>query len=673
MNDTRQPPEKASRRARKLREQLHRHNHLYYVLARPGISDRQYDNLYRELQDIEEAWPSLVKPDSPTQRIGGHPLDAFDSVLHTIPMMSLANTYAKHELLDFDKRLKRLLPDTDFSYLVEPKIDGVAVSLRYDSGALSVASTRGDGTVGDDITANLRTIRSVPLTVQADQVPPGVLEVRGEVYMSKQGFLDLNRRREEQGLEPFANPRNAAAGSLKLLDPRLVSQRPLDIVLYAVAQAEGIVLDTHQELLRTLQKLGFRIVPWFRHCKDIDAVLLALDDLENRRRDFPFEIDGGVVKVNERHLYTKLGATAKSPRWGIAYKYQPEQGQTTIKAISVQVGRTGVLTPVAELTPVTVAGSLISRATLHNAEEIARKDVRVGDRVIVEKAGEVIPAVVQVLKDARKGNEAVFRMPDRCPVCRGPVSRREGEVAWRCENLQCPAQIKRWLRHFASRGAMDIEGLGDVLVEQFVDGGLVKDPADLYSLQKEQVQALQRMGPTSAENLIRGVEASKARDFWRVLFALGIRHVGARSAQTLEQHFDNIDVLMKADADQLESVPDIGPVVAASIAGFFRRERHVQIVKRLKEHGLTMQRSVEARPGSGQLDGKTFVLTGSLKALTREQAGEHIRRRGGTVSSSVSGKTSCLVAGDSPGSKLAKARKLGVRIVDEKTFLDMIR
>lgn len=658
----------ASERAAVLRAAIQRHNALYYQEAAPEISDREYDLLYRELLDLERQYPALVAPDSPTRRVGGEPLTGFEHVRHSIPMMSLDNTYTKDELVEFDGRVKRILGTGNCTYVLEPKIDGVAISLRYEDGLLVTGSTRGDGKTGDDITANLRTIRSIPMRLNTGSGGPSpLIEVRGEVYMTRQGFAELNRRREENGEAPFANPRNAAAGSLKLLDSRIVAGRPLDAVLYALGSTEGVDAATHTGLLRQLESFGFRTVPVHWHCRNIAEILDRLDELETRRHAFPFEMDGGVIKVEERALYSTLGQTAKSPRWAIAYKYQPERAETVVLNIVVQVGRTGVLTPVANLEPVTVAGSVVSRATLHNEDEVRRKDIRIGDRVLIEKAGEVIPAVVEVKHSARTGNETAFEIPAECPVCGSHVTRREGEVAVRCENLQCPAQIKRWIRHFASRGAMDIEGLGDVLVEQLVDTELVSDPADLYRLTPDQVAALERMAEKSARNLIDGIKASTKRDFWRVIFALGIRHVGARSAQTIEQHFRTIEELEEADVERLEQIPDIGPVVAQAIVDFFREERSRNLIDRLKAEGITFRRT-ETPAASDKLAGRTFVLTGSLESMTRDEAGEQIRALGGKVSSSVSGKTDFVVAGENAGSKLDKARKLGVAVIDEGEF-----
>ena len=655
----------------KLRAEIERHNHFYYVEARPEISDREYDALYRCLEALEKEHPDLVTPDSPTQRVGGAPLAEFKSVRHAVPMMSLSNTYSKDELAEFDTRVRKLAAGADLAYVLEPKVDGLAISLRYENGLLIVGSTRGDGVTGDDITANLRTIKSIPLRLRKTGAAlPAVLEVRGEVFMTKDGFAALNAARQEAGEEPFANPRNAAAGSLKLLDSRQVAERPLDAVFYSVGEIAGANFDTHAGMISALREMGLRVPPRNWLCKDIARAMAALDELKSVRHGFPFQTDGGVIKVNERKLYALLGATAKSPRWAVAYKYEPERAETTVLDITVQVGRTGVLTPVAELEPAPVAGSVIRRATLHNLDEIKRKDIRIGDRVLIEKAGEVIPAVVEVITAARTGKERVFKMPERCPVCKGPVTQREGEVALRCENMQCSAQIKRGVRHFAARGAMDIEGLGDSLVDQLVESKLVKDPADLYTLRKEQVAGLERMAEKSAENLINGINASRERELWRLVFALGIRHVGAKSAQTLEEHFDNIDQLAGADMETLEHIADIGPVVARSIHEFFRSKEMARLTARMKEQGINPKRAAVRR--GGPLGGKTFVLTGTLGKMTREDAGARIRELGGKVSSSVSAKTDFVVVGDEPGSKLDKARKLGVKTLDEAEFLKMV-
>lgn len=660
-------------RIRKLRAAIERHNDLYYGTNQSEISDRDYDRLYHELEDLEKQYPQFLMSDSPTQRVGSAPLTAFEQIRHRLPMMSLDNTYSQAELMNFHARLLRLLPGQAFTYIMEPKIDGVAIALRYEHGRLVTGSTRGDGATGDNITANLRTIRSLPLKLRGNGKPPAVLEVRGEVYMTRDGFVAINRTREKAGEEPFANPRNAAAGSLKLLDPRQVARRPLDVIIYGIGELEGIGFDTHAQMLATLKTFGLKIPDKFWTCRSMDAVLVALEELKIMRHTFPFEIDGGVIKVNERAFYDKLGVTAKSPRWAVAFKYESERAQTRLKAITVQVGRTGVLTPVAELEPVALAGSTINRATLHNADEVKRKDIRVGDLVYVEKAGEVIPAVVGINISARTGKERAFQMPDKCPVCGERVTRREGEVAYRCENLQCPAQLKRWLRHFAARGAMDIEGLGEALVDQLVDANLVADPADLYRLRHASVAALERMAATSAQNLLDGIEASKQRDFWRVLFALGIRQVGAKMAQNLEQHYERIEPLMQATPDELQQIRDMGPIAAQNIYDYFHTARNCALIRRLQKAGVILRRATGAMPKDGRLTGKVFVLTGALKHFSRDQAEQAIRTLGGEVSASVSKKTFGVVVGAEPGSKLDRARALGVKVMNEAEFKKLVR
>lgn len=665
----------ARRRVETLREIIARHDFLYYVENSPEVADREYDCLYHELESLEKQFPELISPDSPTQRVGGKPLESFAQVRHSIPMMSLANTYSKEELEAFHARTARLLAPASFTAIVEPKIDGVAIAIRYERGILVLGSTRGDGQTGDDITSNLKTIRSIPLRLNdANATPPEVLEARGEVYMTRDGFLKLNSAREEAGEPRFANPRNAAAGSLKNLDPAEVARRPLGAVFYGVGELMGADFAFHEELLRALRLWGLRTPPRFWKCSSFPDICNALDELRKVRHDFDFEIDGGVIKVNERMFHERLGATAKSPRWAVAYKYEPDRAETRLRAITVQVGRTGVLTPVAELDPVSLAGSVINRATLHNEDEIRRKGILIGDRVYVEKAGDVIPDIVGVNTAARTGRERIFKMPAACPVCGENVCKREGEAAVRCDNLQCPAQIKRWIRHFAARGAMDIEGLGDALVEQLVDGGIVQSPADLFTLTTDKVAGLKRMAEKSARNLLGAIVAARDRDFWRLLFALGIRHVGSKMAQALARYAGDIDKLMAMTSDELQAIPGVGPVAAESIAAFFRSSRNRAIVKRLRDAGLNMKsREQEPTRAVGRpMEGMVFVLTGALCSLSREQAEEAIRKRGGKTSSSVSKKTSFVVAGQEPGSKLAKAIELGVKVLNEKEFLRML-
>lgn len=660
----------AKHRIAELSSQLNEHNRLYYIEAAPLISDREYDALHRELETLEAQYPELILPDSPSQRVGSEPLSEFKSAAHKIPMMSLANTYELDELDEFDRRVRDIIGTTPFDYVVEPKIDGVAVSIRYEQGLLTRALTRGDGRTGDDITANVRTIRSIPLHLSGDA--PSVLEVRGEIFMPKEGFARLNQQRDEAGLSTFANPRNAAAGSLKLLDPSQVAKRPLSGIFYGIGVVDGQSFTCHTDLLHRLAGLGLPAPVRTWVCKDIAAVKKALGDLEKLGPSFSFDMDGGVIKVNQRRLYEELGSTAKSPRWATAYKYKPEQAETRLLNISIQVGRTGVLTPVAELEPVFISGSTVSRATLHNEDEIRRKDIRIGDRVIIEKAGEIIPAVVSVVTDSRDGSEAPFHMPDHCPACKSPAVRRDGEVALRCENLQCPAQIKNWLRHYAMRGAMNIDGLGEVLVEQLVDAELVQTPADLYQLDRDALLRIERMGEKSADNLLAGIETSRDRDLWRLIMGLGIRHVGSRSAQILEQHFDSLDALAEAEVDALEEINDIGPIVGASIHSYFHSEKNRKVIAALKAAGVNTRRK-GGGVQSDSLSGKTIVVTGSLQQFTRESIKEFILQHGGTPSGSVSKKTDFLVAGESPGSKLAKAKSLGIPVLTEQDLLQTVR
>ena len=653
-----------------LRRSLERHNHLYYIEAQPEISDREYDALLTELQSLEDAHPQWADPTSPTQRVGGQPLSHFNTIAHALPMRSLANTYSKEELLEFDQRTRKLLPQTPIEYIVEPKIDGVAISLRYENGLLIHALTRGDGTAGDDVTANVRTIRSIPLRLQTD-TPPAILEVRGEIYLDRNGFQTLNQQRQEDGLEPFANPRNACAGSLKLLNPTEVAQRPLDALFYGSGQCEGIQFDTHENLLDQLKTLGLRTTPQRWKESDPQRLLSTLDQLESLRPEFPFEMDGAVIKVNQRDLYERLGATAKSPRWAVAYKYEPEQAETTLLDITVQVGRTGVLTPVAELQPVQLAGTTVKRATLHNQDEIQRKDIRIHDRVIIEKAGEIIPIVLATVPAKRPANTQPFQMPTHCPECQSPVERLEGEVALRCTDLQCPAQVRSWIEHYAARGAMDITGLGESMVEQLVARQLIHNPADLYQLTANDFADLERTGERSIANLLNGIEESKNRPFSKLLFGLGIRHVGKTAAETLANAFPDIDALMQASAEELEDLHDIGPIVARSLITYFENPAARDVMEALRTAGVTLHREAANTTGTA-LSGNTFVLTGTLETMTRDQAGDRIKALGGKVSSSISKKTSYLVAGAAAGSKLTKAEKLGVPIVTETELLALL-
>lgn len=647
--------------------ELNEHNRRYYQNAAPTISDREYDALLKELEDIEKAHPEWIREDSPTLRVGGEPLSRFPSAPHEIPMLSLSNTYAREELVDFDRRIRDILESRPFDYIIEPKIDGVAISIRYVEGVLVQALTRGDGRKGDVITENVRTIRAIPLRLSPPA--PALLEVRGEIYMPRQGFADLNLRRMEAGEAPFANPRNAAAGSLKLLDSTQVAKRPLSAIFYGVGSVEGESFRLHQDLLNRLADWGLPSPMKTWQACDLADMNQALDDLYLMRMDFPFDMDGAVIKVNQRETYDELGATAKSPRWATAFKYEPERAETHVRDIRIQVGRTGVLTPVAELEPVLLSGTTVSRATLHNEDEIRRKDIRIGDRVRVEKAGEIIPAVVEVLKQARTGSENVFTMPEECPECGGPVVRREGEVALRCENLQCPAQVKNWIRHYASRGAMDVDGLGEALVDQLVDVGLLRTPADLYALKRDDLIALERMGEKSATHLLAAIAESRDRDLWRLIMGLGIPHIGSRSAQILEDHFESLDALREATTEHLESLHDIGPIVAKSIQCYFQDPQNQVFIASLLQAGVNIVR--KGRPKlSSSLQGLKIVVTGSLQHFTRDSVKAFILEHGGKPTGSISKNTDILVAGENAGSKLEKARKLGVEILSEEELED---
>ena len=668
---------KAKERIEQLRRELRRHNHLYYAEARPEISDREYDRLYRELVDLEKAHPDLITPDSPTQRVSGEPLKEFKSVKHAVPMMSLDNTYDYDELREFDQRVRKLLASENVVYLLEPKIDGVSISVRYENGKLVRAATRGDGTTGDDITANVRTIKSVPLQLSIP-TPPPVLEVRGEAFMTIEGFKKLNALRVEKGEEAFANPRNSAAGSLKQLDARLVAERPLGAVFYALGEMDGFKSPSQESTLKTFREIGLPTPQFWWVSKGIDDVIRHAEELQSKEGQLPYEIDGAVVKVNDYSLWPRLGYTAKAPRFAIAFKYSHEQAETVLKDITIQVGRTGVLTPVAELEPVFLAGSTIARATLHNEEEIKRKDIRVGDTVIIEKAGEVIPAVVSVVVAKRSKSSKAFDLAKHikgaCPSCGGPIHRDPEFVAWRCENISCPAQLKRTIGHFAGRNAMDIENLGEALIEQLVDKKLVHDVADLYSLKVEPLSELERMAEKSAKNIVEGIEASKHRELWRLIHGLGVPHVGEGAARKLADHFLSIDALMNASQEDLTRARDVGDIMAESIHDFFHNAKNIALLEKLKKAGVTMKQDAPSAVASGgPFANRTVVVTGTLSAMSREEAKEALRMKGATVTDSVSKKTDFLVVGEDAGSKLAKAEKLGVRTLDEAAFLAMLR
>jgi DNA ligase (NAD+) len=661
-----------ARKIDSLRRQIERHDHLYHVAGEPEITDREYDQLMRELGDLEEAHPEFRDPDSPTQRVAKGLLPGFTTVRHSVPMLSLDNTYSLEELEQFDGRVRRLLEKDEVEYSIEPKVDGVAVALRYRAGRFVLGLTRGNGSEGDDITANLKTLRSIPLRLQG-RTPPDDLEVRGEVYMETRAFEKMNERRVADAKSAFMNPRNATTGSLKTLDTSVVATRPLQIYVFSLVRPERHGIKTQMEAMAFLSRLGLRVNPANSVARGFDALRVECERWETKREKLPYGTDGLVIKVNSFREQEALGFTAKSPRWGIAYKFGAHEAETTLKDIELSVGRTGVVTPVAILEPVTLLGTVVARATLHNQDEIERKDFRVGDRVVIEKGGEVIPKVLRVVPTAgRRGPK--FVMPSKCPVCGSPLVRDPDEAAVRCENPVCPAQVRRSILHFASRGALDIEGLGWKTVDWLADAGLVKDPADLYHLRAEDLVQLEGMGEKSAANLLEGIERSKKAPLDRLLHAIGIRHVGARIAQILAEHFGSLDAIAAAGEEALVEAETIGPEIASSVAGFFSSRAGKRFIEKLHEAGVRPPTSAPRRAAAtGPLAGKTFVLTGALEEFTREDAARLIQEAGGKVTSSVSSKTDAVVAGSDPGSKLDKAQALGVEIWDESRLKSALK
>ncbi|MEZ5308124.1 MAG: NAD-dependent DNA ligase LigA [Pyrinomonadaceae bacterium] len=660
----------AVREIRGLRAEIERHNVLYYQNSDPEISDAEYDSLVKRLQTLEAEFPELASDDSPTQKVGGR-AEGFETFVHLVPMMSLDNSYSLDDLRKFDERCRKLADGREFSYVAELKIDGLSLSLHYEKGVLAIAATRGDGESGDNVTQNAMTIRSIPHRLKTES--PEKIEVRGEAFIARSVFREINRDLAERGEKTFANPRNSASGTIRMLDSAVVASRKLDMFPYDVLAGSRKAFDTHWENFDFLERAGFHVNPHRELCSDIDAVIAFCEKMEAQRDDLDYDIDGVVVKVNETALQDEFGFTSKAPRWAIAYKYPAMQATTRLLDIHVQVGRTGALTPVAILEPVQLAGTTVSRASLHNQDEISRLGVKLGDYVLIEKSGEIIPQVLKTIESKRSGDEREFEFPTRCPVCSSEVVRPEGEAVARCSNDVCPAKIKGRLAYFAARKAMDIEGLGDVLIEQLVEGGLVSDIADLYKLDLETLASLERMAEKSAGKVVDEIEASKQNGLQRLLFGMDIRHVGERYSKILANQFGSIEKLIAAEVAELVEIPEIGEKVAESIYTYFRNPAHLAMIERLREAGVKLEAdSIFEGERDERFVGKTFVLTGKLEAMTRGDAGKEIEARGGRVASSVSKNTDYLVAGEKAGSKLAKAKEFGVEILDEADLMRMI-
>ena len=655
-----------------LRNKIHGHDYLYYVKDSPEIPDREYDSLYHRLKEIEGKYPECVTADSPTQRVGGKVDERFRKVVHPVPMLSLDNTFNVDEVRAFHQRVVKALPDIEESsieYVVELKFDGLAVALTYENGKLVRGATRGDGVQGEDVTANLKTIRSIPLEISAE--PFKKIEVRGEVYMPRKEFQRLNVLREEVGESPFVNPRNAAAGALRVLDPAVTDSRKLGVFIYSVGFLDNNICETHSELQKNLASLRFPVNEHNRWCSNFEKTLALIEEWRTKKNDLDYEVDGLVIQLNSLAYRKRLGNTSKFPRWAVAYKYEAEQAETEVLEIVCQVGRTGSITPVANLEPVFVSGSTVSRATLHNEDEIRKKDIRVGDRVVIEKAGEIIPKVVRVV-DLRSKRNKPFKMPTLCPECQTRIFRPEGEAAWRCVNAACPAQLKERLKHFASRKAMDIDHMGPAVIDQLVESGRVKNFSDLYTLKQEEVVGLERLAEKSAKNLIDAIEKSKSAGLARLLFGLGVRHVGQRAASILAETFRSIKVLKETSFEDMESVMEIGPVIAESLKSFLDQEANMQDIENLSNSGVVVEDPEAARKEVGVLAGKQFVLTGTLSEFSRDEAKKKIESLGGRVTSAVSTKTDYIVAGKDAGSKLTKAKKIEITVLDEKEFQKLI-
>jgi len=654
-----------------LREEIRKHNYQYYVLDQPLVSDYEYDQLMRQLIKFEQDYPRFVTPDSPTQRVGAKPLEQFMTAQHLSPMLSLSNAFSEQELLDFDQRIKKNISEQIYDYAVELKIDGLAIALLYENGILTRGATRGDGITGEDITQNLRTIGSIPLKLREFK-GMDVIEVYGEVYMSRENFKKLNEERLKKSENLFANPRNAAAGSVRQLDPSITAGRQLETFIYQATFSRNDYFSTHMELLDFLKKAGLRVNSNIKLCATIEEAIEYCNSWQKRKNELNYDIDGMVLKVNQLSLRERLGSTSKSPRWAIAFKFPAEQMTTIIKDIIVGIGRTGALTPVAILEPIFISGSRVQRATLHNEDEIKRKDIRIGDTVLVQKAGEVIPEIVQVIKEKRSGKEKVFQMPDRCPICGSQAVKLDEEVASRCNNISCPAQVKEKIRHFVSRGAMDIEGLGPALINQLVNNNVIKDFADLYFIKREELLALERMADKSSDNIIEAIENSKNRPLSSLIYALGIRHVGIYASRLLAEKLDNLLDLEKFSIEELVKIEGIGPIMAESILLFFQQKENREIIKKLQQAGVNFQ-SEKKTAEKGILEGLQFVLTGTLEHFSREEAKDLIEKSGGRVTNNVTKKTDFLLLGRDPGSKYQKAIDLKIKVITEEDFQKMLK
>jgi DNA ligase (NAD+) len=657
-----------------LREKIRYHNYRYYVLDDPTDSDAEYDRLMKELADWEAKYPQYINPSSPTQRVGIEPVSQFTTAKHITPMLSLANTFSTEELRAFDQRIKKLIPRQKLEYIVELKIDGLAVALIYENGIFIRGATRGDGVTGEEITSNLKTIKTIPLKLFGEDVSPRI-EVYGEVYLKKSDFKKLNEERIKKKENLFANPRNAAAGSVRQLDPRITTRRHLDTFIYRATFPKGSKFNTHMETLNYLKKIGFKVNPHIKFCQDIEEAINYYQKWIEKKEELDYEVDGMVVKINSLKMREELGSTTRSPRWAVAYKFPAQQMTTKIKDIIVQVGSTGAVTPVAELTPVTLSGSEVKRATLHNEDEIRRKDIRIGDIVLIQKAGEVIPEVVKVIKEKRTGKEMEFVMPAKCRICGAKISRPEGEVVYRCDNPACPAQVKGRIKHFASRDAMDIEGLGPAIIEQLVEKNLIRNITDLYFIKRDDLISLEWMAEKSADNLLDAIEKSKKKSLANLIYGLEIRYVGVHTAEVISRYYPTLDKFKKANLEELIEIKEIGPKVSESIISFFEKKENLVIIERLRSAGLNFCQEEEIgrkKKETQILAGKQFVLTGTLKDFTRTQAKEIISELGGRVTGSLSKKTDYVVAGEDPGSKYQKAQKLGVPIINVEEFKKII-